>query len=83
MYNVVNVSADERLYDLAADIISSGRRPEILMKKYNIVYRKGKTIEEVQKARRLALSACEKQGGNHLVYIQEFYNRLQRIVMAQ
>ncbi len=75
MFNVVPMTVQERVFQLALDV-AGGKRPNLT--KWGLVYRKGKTASDIQKALQLTY-ARTKDGEDFYLKLAE---RIDKIVMG-
>lgn len=57
MFNVVLMTVQERIYELACDV-AGGKKPNLT--RWGLVYRKGKSAADIQKALRLTYARTKE-----------------------
>ncbi len=80
MFGVAHLTFEDRVYEFACDATYGSGRINSLMKKYNLDFRKGKTLEDILKARQLAYKECNRK--SDMYYEDIFANKLEKIVKS-
>ena len=75
--NMKDIRVEERIFEFATQNLYGGRRPEVLLKKLGLVYRKGKTEADITKAKQLACNHPK----NDMDLVDDYAKRLYKDVL--